>query len=193
MPEEIAALDQRISQLKNYVVVLALLWAGTTGVCLMTMSPYAARAAHRSPRPSKFPGGSGTGVGTVPRSFDLNVQRFHEKRRQEHQTYLEEGLSLSRAIAVRVPAAKFGMPDVASAVSWLNEIADQWPSIHGKDATGPLQVTTTNDPADPVAWPQWHHWNLASQLFKVRLSKPMRYSPCSAPFASSPVSVGSEC
>jgi hypothetical protein len=54
MPEEIAALDQRISQLKKYVVVLALLWAGTTGVCLMTMSPYAARAAHRSPRPSKF-------------------------------------------------------------------------------------------------------------------------------------------
>ena len=26
-------------------------------------------------------------------------------------------------------------------------------------------------PADPVAWRQWHHWNLASQLFKVRLSK----------------------
>jgi hypothetical protein len=22
-----------------------------------------------------------------------------------------------------------------------------------------------------VAWRQWHHWNLAPQLFKVRLSK----------------------
>jgi hypothetical protein len=43
--------------------------------------------------------------------------------------------------------------------------------VNGKDATGPLQITTTNDPADPLAWRQWHHCNLASQLFKVRLSK----------------------
>jgi hypothetical protein len=45
MPEEIAALDRRISQLKNYVVALALLWAGTTGVWLMKTSPYVARAS----------------------------------------------------------------------------------------------------------------------------------------------------
>jgi len=45
MPEEIAALDRRISQLKNYVAVLALLWAGTIGVWLMTMFPNVARAA----------------------------------------------------------------------------------------------------------------------------------------------------
>jgi len=43
--------------------------------------------------------------------------------------------------------------------------------VNGKDATGPLQVSTTYDPADPVAWRQWHHWNLASQLFKVRFRK----------------------
>jgi hypothetical protein len=43
--------------------------------------------------------------------------------------------------------------------------------VNGKDATGSLQITTTNDPADPLAWRQWHHWNMASQLFKVRLSK----------------------
>ena len=43
--------------------------------------------------------------------------------------------------------------------------------VNGKDATGPLQITTTNDPSGPVAWRQWHHWSLASQLFKVRLSK----------------------
>jgi len=50
---------------------------------------------------------------------------------------------------------------------WFNITVD----VNGKDATGPLQITTTNDPADPLAWRQWHHWNLASQLFKVRLSK----------------------
>jgi hypothetical protein len=43
--------------------------------------------------------------------------------------------------------------------------------VNGRDVTGPLEITTTNDPADPLAWRQWHHWNLASQLFKVRLSK----------------------
>ena len=43
--------------------------------------------------------------------------------------------------------------------------------VNGKDATGPLEITTTNDRADPLAWRQWHHWNLASQLVKVSLSK----------------------
>ena len=43
--------------------------------------------------------------------------------------------------------------------------------VNGNDATGSLQIPTTYDPADPVAWRQWHHWNLASQLFKVALRK----------------------
>jgi hypothetical protein len=43
--------------------------------------------------------------------------------------------------------------------------------VNGQDATRPLQILSTNDSADPVAWRQWHHWNLASQLFKIRLNK----------------------
>ena len=43
--------------------------------------------------------------------------------------------------------------------------------VNGKDVTGPLQVATTYDSADPVAWRQWHHWNLAPNFFEVRLSK----------------------
>jgi hypothetical protein len=43
--------------------------------------------------------------------------------------------------------------------------------VNGNDATGPVQVLTTYDPADTIAWRQWHHWNVAAQLFKVRLSK----------------------
>jgi hypothetical protein len=42
--------------------------------------------------------------------------------------------------------------------------------VNGKDATGPLEIPTTNDAADPVAWRQWHHWNVGRQLFKVPLS-----------------------
>ena len=43
--------------------------------------------------------------------------------------------------------------------------------VNGKDATGPLTITSANDSADPLAWCQWHHWYVASQLFKVHLNK----------------------
>lgn len=43
--------------------------------------------------------------------------------------------------------------------------------VNGKDSTGPLPLTTTADPADPLAWRQWHHWNLAPALFKAHLTK----------------------
>ncbi|MGC2401215.1 MAG: hypothetical protein WA510_15585 [Acidobacteriaceae bacterium] len=43
--------------------------------------------------------------------------------------------------------------------------------VNGKEATGPLQVPTTYDPADPVAWRQWHHWNLAPKFFTIRFDQ----------------------
>jgi hypothetical protein len=58
---------------------------------------------------------------------DLFARHLRDPRTWSAKTYLEEWLALARTIAARVPAAKFGMPDVASAVSWLTEIADQWP------------------------------------------------------------------
>jgi hypothetical protein len=60
---------------------------------------------------------------------DLFGRHLRDPKTWSAKTYLEEWLTLARAIAARVPAAKFGMPDVAGAVSWLTEIADQWPSI----------------------------------------------------------------
>jgi hypothetical protein len=39
--------------------------------------------------------------------------------------------------------------------------------LNGVDATGLLRISSTYDPADLVAWRQWHHWDLAAQLFKV--------------------------
>jgi hypothetical protein len=53
------------------------------------------------------------------------------------KTYLNEWLTLARAVTSRVSAAKFGMPDVGSEVAWLTEIADLWPSIQN-----PPHVTT---------------------------------------------------
>lgn len=43
--------------------------------------------------------------------------------------------------------------------------------VNGKDISGPLQIASTYDSRDPLAWRQWHHWNLASPLFKVPLNK----------------------
>jgi hypothetical protein len=41
--------------------------------------------------------------------------------------------------------------------------------VNGKDATGPVTITSTFNAADPIAWRQWHHWNIAPQLLRLRL------------------------
>ncbi len=43
--------------------------------------------------------------------------------------------------------------------------------VDGRDATGPVQIPTTFDAAEPVAWRQWHHWNRVPDLFQVPLNK----------------------
>jgi hypothetical protein len=42
--------------------------------------------------------------------------------------------------------------------------------VNGVAATGPLTIGSTYDAADPVAWRQWHHWNVAKDLVKVHLN-----------------------
>jgi hypothetical protein len=41
--------------------------------------------------------------------------------------------------------------------------------LNGKPASAQLVIPTTNNPADPIPWRQWHHWNLAPNLLKLRL------------------------
>jgi hypothetical protein len=43
--------------------------------------------------------------------------------------------------------------------------------VNGKDAAGPLTIPSTANPADPIAWRQWHHWNGARHLVRLRLAK----------------------
>jgi len=43
--------------------------------------------------------------------------------------------------------------------------------IDGKDATGPLNITSTHDDRDTVAWRQWHHWNAADSIGSITLKK----------------------
>jgi hypothetical protein len=68
---------------------------------------------------------------------DLFSHHLRDPKLWSAKVYLEEWLALARAVATRVPAAEFGMPDVVSNASWLTEIADQWPSIQS-----PPRVTT---------------------------------------------------
>jgi hypothetical protein len=41
---------------------------------------------------------------------------------------------------------------------------------NGAPATGPLSILSTYDAADPVAWRQWHHWNIARDLARLHLN-----------------------
>jgi hypothetical protein len=43
--------------------------------------------------------------------------------------------------------------------------------VNGEPATGPLTIASTYDAADPVAWRQWHHWNLAPGIARLKLPK----------------------
>ena len=60
---------------------------------------------------------------------DLFKNHLRDPKTWSAKAYLEEWLALARAMATRVPRAKFGMPDVANDASWLTDIAEQWPSI----------------------------------------------------------------
>jgi hypothetical protein len=49
--------------------------------------------------------------------------------------------------------------------------------VNGKDATGPLTIPTAFNAADPIAWRQWHHWNIAPGLIRLRLPRGKASSP----------------
>lgn len=42
--------------------------------------------------------------------------------------------------------------------------------LDGKPAGAPIQIATTFDAADPVAWRQWHHWNLLPNAASILLT-----------------------
>jgi hypothetical protein len=41
--------------------------------------------------------------------------------------------------------------------------------VNGKSATPPLTITSTFIASDPIPWRQWHHWNIMSNLVRLRL------------------------
>ena len=41
--------------------------------------------------------------------------------------------------------------------------------VNGKDETGPITIASTFDAADPIAWRQWHHWNIQPRILRLKL------------------------
>ena len=73
----------------------------------------------------------------IGNEVDMFDRHLRDPKTWSAKTYLDEWLTLARAITARVPQAKFGMPDVAANIKWLTEISDLWPSIEN-----PPHVTT---------------------------------------------------
>jgi hypothetical protein len=109
-------------------------WSCLYGIGMGTNTP--ARAAEEAAFVAKTLGNrlQYFQIGNEPDLFDRHLR---DPKTWSAKTYLEEWLTLARAVAARVPAAKFGLPDVTSKVQWLTEIADQWPSVQA-----PPHVTT---------------------------------------------------
>jgi len=43
--------------------------------------------------------------------------------------------------------------------------------LDGEKLTGPLEIVSTKNDADPVAWRQWHHWNVMKDVVVGSLPK----------------------
>jgi len=73
----------------------------------------------------------------IGNEVDLFGRHLRDPQTWSPSTYLTEWLVLARAVAARVHGARFGMPDIASNMSWLPQIADAWGSVEN-----PPHVTT---------------------------------------------------
>jgi hypothetical protein len=73
----------------------------------------------------------------IGNEVDLFGRHLRDPETWNAKTYLDEWLTIARAVRKAVPDAKFGMPDVAANVGWLTQIAEMWPSVQD-----PPHVTT---------------------------------------------------
>jgi hypothetical protein len=73
----------------------------------------------------------------IGNEVDLFDRHLRDPKTWSSKAYLDEWLVLARAVQARVPNARFGIPDVASYIDWLPQIAGLWPSVQN-----PPHVTT---------------------------------------------------
>jgi hypothetical protein len=69
-------------------------------------------------------------IGNEVDMFDL--YRLRDADTWNVNAYLQQWLVIARAVQKAIPAARFGLPDVARSVDWLTAIAEQWGSVEHK-------------------------------------------------------------
>jgi hypothetical protein len=65
----------------------------------------------------------------VGNEVDLFRGHLRDPQTWNVDTYLNEWLRIAQAVQKAIPEARFGLPDVASDVSWLPKIAERWSAI----------------------------------------------------------------
>jgi hypothetical protein len=83
--------------------------------------------------------------------------------------YLQQWLGIARAVQKALPAARFGLPDVARSVDWLTAIADQWGGVEDKP-----HVTTLS---------HHYYWNGPPSNPKATIQLLLQPAPTVARFA----------
>jgi hypothetical protein len=68
----------------------------------------------------------------IGNEVDLFGSHLRDPKTWNAKAYLDEWLTLARAVAKAVPEARFGMPDIAGNMSWLPQIADMWASVQDR-------------------------------------------------------------
>jgi len=103
------------------------------------------------------------------KSKDIDVHPYNKVAPEMDQLYVgwtEPG----EWVEYRVAVTKTGMYQVALMYTANGDGVISL-DVDGKDASGELQVLSTNDPLEPIAWRQWHHWNKIDNLAKINLTK----------------------
>ncbi len=89
-------------------------------------------------------------IGNEPDGFG---RRFRDKNTWDANAYFNDWFASANAIRARVPSARFGMPDVASKVSWFPTIADRLSAL--KERPDVVALTHhyyfTGPPSNPKA------------------------------------------
>jgi hypothetical protein len=130
--EYYAVTPQAVQNLAGFLAAAG--WSCIYGVGMGTNTPE--RAADEAEFAARTLGAS-LQYFQIGNEADLFARHLRDPRDWSVKTYLEQWLAIARAINSRVAGARFGLPDVASEIGWLAEIADRWTSVEN-----PPQVTT---------------------------------------------------
>ncbi|WP_419805894.1 hypothetical protein [Terriglobus sp.] len=87
----------------------------------------------------------------VGNEVDLFSRHLRDKNTWNVDTYLQNWLEIANAVQKACPNASFGLPDVASDISWLPQIAERWSSLPTKPRVTTLShhYYAGGPPADP--------------------------------------------